>query len=78
MPIFEFRCLKCEKFFELLCMKDEDTREMACPHCKAVDFERVMSRTNYAVNGPAKGKMAQQTRTCSSGSCTTWDIPGCS
>ena len=78
MPIYEFKCLKCEEFFELLLMNAEDQMEMKCPSCESENFERVLSTANYSVGGGAgKPKGAtSQTRTCSGGSCTTYDIPG--
>ena len=81
MPIYEFKCLKCDEFFELLVMCEDDKTEMACPKCKSGDFEKVMSSTNYAMTGNAPGGSqsqgaSSQTRTCSSGSCTTYNIPG--
>ena len=75
MPLYEFRCLKCQELFELLVMGQGDTAEMKCPHCDAADFERVMSSASYCMPGGGSGPSAQ-TRTCSGGSCTTWDIPG--
>ncbi len=83
MPIYEFRCLKCEDLFELLLLKTEDQAEMRCPKCQSEEFERVMSTTNYSMNGARSGGAAKsqgsaeaQTRTCSGGSCTTYNIPG--
>jgi len=75
MPIYEFKCLKCEDFFELLVMNNDEL-ELRCPECKSEDFERVLSTTNYAMGGEGGGGVGSQTRTCSSGSCTTYDIPG--
>ncbi|MFH2066423.1 MAG: zinc ribbon domain-containing protein [Pseudomonadota bacterium] len=81
MPIYEFKCLKCEEFFEMLVMGNAEQNTMQCPKCKSEDFERVLSTTNYSMPGggssagTAKGAGAQ-TRTCSSGSCTTYNIPG--
>lgn len=79
MPIYEFKCLKCEEFFELLVMGQDDGAEVKCPKCKSDAFERVMSTTNYSMasgGSSAGGGASAQTRTCSSGSCTTYDIPG--
>lgn len=78
MPIYEFKCLECEEYFEILVMKTEETVEMKCPKCEAVNFEKIISSTNYAMgDGPGVSKGASaQTRTCSSGSCTTYEIPG--
>jgi len=82
MPIYEFKCLKCDDFFELLVLGSDDKNLMKCPKCKSEDFERVLSTANYNMPGGAgsapggrKGAISQ-TRTCSGGSCTTYDIPG--
>jgi putative FmdB family regulatory protein len=78
MPIYEFKCLKCEEFFELLTVKSDEMEKLECPKCKSGDFERVLSTTNYSMgqgSGVQKG-VSSQTRTCSGGSCTTYDIPG--
>lgn len=77
MPIYEFRCLKCNECFELLVINKEETVETVCPACKSENFERIMSTTSYAIgNGSGASLPSGQTRTCSSGSCTTYDIPG--
>lgn len=78
MPIYEFKCLKCEEIFELLTLKNEEKTELKCPKCKSEDFERVLSNVSYSMNGSSgKGQGASaHSRKCSSGSCTTYDIPG--
>jgi putative FmdB family regulatory protein len=76
MPIYEFRCLKCNEVFEILKIKDKV--EMKCPHCGSEDFERVLSTTSYSL-GFAKGESRSptvQSRQCASGTCTTMEIPG--
>ena len=78
MPLYEFRCLKCQELFELLVMGRNDQEEMKCPRCNSADCEKVMSTASYAMSGgggPGSAPSAQ-TRTCSGGSCTTYDIPG--
>ena len=76
MPIYEFKCLKCNEFIEFLAVRSEDSMETKCPKCGAEDFERVMSTTNFAVNSSGGQGPSKQTRTCSGGNCTTYDIPG--
>ncbi len=79
MPIFEFKCLKCEDFFEILVMSKDEKTEMKCPSCDSENFERVLSTTNHSVSDGASEKNQKgtsQTRKCSSGSCTTYEIPG--
>ena len=75
MPIYEFKCIKCEEFFELLVMNKEEEVEPRCPKCKCEEFERVISTTNYAM-GAGQTSVESQARTCSSGSCTTYTLPG--
>ena len=80
MPIFEFKCLDCDKYMEVLVMNKHEEVEMACSHCGSGNLERILSSTNHTVTGGASGGPTSdgrsQTRTCSSGSCTTYTIPG--
>ena len=77
MPIYEFRCLKCDEIFELLFRSSDDPQEMKCPHCGNEDIERVLSRTNFSL-GPSSSKpqTTATTNTCATGSCSTLEIPG--
>ncbi|MDL2268414.1 zinc ribbon domain-containing protein [Desulfosarcina sp. OttesenSCG-928-G17] len=77
MPIFEFKCMDCEAFIESLIMKKEDEVEMKCEKCGSHNLERVLSTTSHTVSsGGAASGASTQSRTCSSGSCTTYTIPG--
>ena len=73
MPIYEFKCLKCEEYIELLIMDRDEEIEMKCPECSSEELERVLSATGYSMGmgSGAKSKVKSQTKTCSSGSCTT-------
>ena len=81
MPIFEFKCLDCDKYMESLVMNKQEEVEMVCTHCGSGRLERILSSTNHTVTGGVAGQpvdsgSSSQTRTCSSGSCTTYTIPG--
>lgn len=78
MPIFEFKCMQCEEYIEKLVMNDADMVELRCPKCESGDLERVLSTTNFAIppGGAGSASASTETRTCSSGSCTTYNIPG--
>ncbi|MBI5592605.1 MAG: zinc ribbon domain-containing protein [Deltaproteobacteria bacterium] len=77
MPIYEFKCLKCNECFEILFTSAQDTAEIKCAKCDSQEIERVLSSTNFSVSGgSASSSASAQTRSCSSGSCTTFDIPG--
>jgi len=79
MPIYEFKCSKCNELMELLVMNNDESIELKCKKCGSFRLERVMSSSNYAVgenkNSP-KQNGCSTTRTCSSGSCTTYTVPG--
>ncbi|MBW1650430.1 MAG: zinc ribbon domain-containing protein [Deltaproteobacteria bacterium] len=80
MPIYEFKCSGCGEFSELLLMKkNDDTAELKCLKCGSYNLERVISASNYSV-GTCKSANTQQagaqTRNCSSGTCTTYNIAG--
>jgi putative FmdB family regulatory protein len=81
MPIFEFKCSKCEEFFEVIVMGSDDEKIMKCPKCESDEFERVVSKTNFNM-GSSTGSASQsagvqtQERQCSGGSCSTYTVPG--
>ena len=77
MPIYEFRCMTCNEYFELLIMNQDEQVEMKCAKCGGADIERVLSTTSYAMgDSGSPATPSAQTRNCSSGSCTTIDLPG--
>ncbi len=77
MPIYEFKCLKCNECFEFLFTSAQETAELKCTKCDSREIERVLSSTNFSVcSGSGSAGASTQTRNCSSGSCTTYDIPG--
>ncbi len=79
MPIYEFKCLNCNDLFEILVMNSDDKKEMKCPKCNSTEFERVVSSSNYAMASPSSSGNKdgyKQGRNCSTGSCTTYTIPG--
>ena len=79
MPIYEFKCLSCQECTEILVMgTNEDQVEMRCKQCGSEDIERILSCTHHAMatGGSGKSQPCAESRTCSSGSCTTWNLPG--
>ena len=78
MPLYEFRCLKCNECFEFLVMKKAEQVELRCPKCKSEEFERVLSVSGLCTGGHSSknGGALSQTRSCAGGSCTSYDIPG--
>ena len=55
MPIYEYRCLKCEEDFETLVFRSND--EVACPHCKGEKVKRLMSACGFKSKGSGVSKL---------------------
>jgi len=49
MPLYQYRCRKCGKTFELLRRMQEADRDLKCPECQAEDIERQLS--TFATGG---------------------------
>ena len=77
MPIYEFRCLDCNQFFEVLVRGNTEDQPISCPHCQQAHFERVLSTTSHQVRSSRAGTAPTvQNRTCSGGNCSTITLPG--
>ncbi len=50
MPIYEFRCDRCENEFEELC-KSTDVKKMKCPKCGGASRRKVASRVGLQFKG---------------------------
>ena len=80
MPIYEFKCSKCEEFFEVIVMGSDNDNTVSCPECDSNEFERVVSKTNFSIGSSSPGQKGSgvqvQDRQCSGGSCKTYTVPG--
>ncbi len=79
MPIYEFKCSKCEEFFEVIVMGSDDDNSVSCPKCDSEEFERVVSKTNFNMGSSSAGQargVQTQDRECSGGSCKTYTVAG--
>jgi len=43
MPLYEYRCQKCGKKFELLRRMSDADRYLECPECRSAEVERLLS-----------------------------------
>ena len=50
MPIFEYTCNACQKEFERLVFKGDDSN-VACPACKSNEVTKKMSATSFMAGG---------------------------
>ncbi|MFP3912299.1 MAG: FmdB family zinc ribbon protein [Desulfobacteraceae bacterium] len=55
MPIYEFKCKKCNRVFESLCFKSDGSDRGPCPQCGADDSEKQMSTFSSVNSGSGMG-----------------------
>ncbi|MFC2158758.1 zinc ribbon domain-containing protein [Acidobacteriota bacterium] len=64
MPIYNYKCSKCQSRFELLVGVTADSNELKCTECGSTDIEKQLS--TFSV-----GSSSQSQPDCASGSCPT-------
>ncbi len=64
MPIYEFKCLSCEKEIEKFCKIGEDGSSFSCPECQG-KLKKKLSLFRSSGDG------GNGCSTCSSSSCST-------
>lgn len=73
MPIYEYRCMKCDKDFEYLVFGSDHSAK--CPDCNTKDVERLMSACSFKSSGgsysPSMEASSSGCSSCSSGNCST-------
>ena len=48
MPLYEYRCQKCGKRFEMLRRMADADRDLECPECRSEEVERLLSTFSTA------------------------------
>jgi len=66
MPIYEFKCNKCEKIFEQLIFSSDEEEKLACPSCGQSDTSRLMSSFSSGSSGSSKGLSSGLSSSCAS------------
>lgn len=67
MPIYEYKCEKCETRFEKLVRRTADEDRLSCPSCG----ERHLSQEYSTFSARANGTAAAPAPSCPSGMCRT-------
>ena len=52
MPIYEYKCNKCEKIFEQLLFPSDGDGKFDCPSCGGGDTSKIMSAFSCVSSGP--------------------------
>ncbi|MFH0844897.1 MAG: zinc ribbon domain-containing protein [Pseudomonadota bacterium] len=69
MPIYEYKCGKCDNDFETLVLGSDD--DITCPECHGRKVKRMMSSCNFKSSGGYSPSSA-------SSGCTTCSTKNCS
>jgi len=72
MPVFEYKCVKCETKFEVYHKSTVNQEEVACPKCSSKDNQKLFSTFAAATGSHSHGD------TCASGNCPMPSFGGCS
>lgn len=65
MPIYEYKCKKCGKKFELRLGFSHDKKTLKCPECGCEDPDRVFSP--FATTSSGGSSFSSASRSCSPG-----------
>ena len=55
MPIYEFKCRKCDHTFEILVRNRNEKETVACPECRSKKTQRLMSAFAGRVGNTSAG-----------------------
>ena len=70
MPIYEFKCTKCDKEFESIVFRSDERIE--CPDCDCKDVERMMSACSFKSSGGVSSSAGSSSCAgCASTNCST-------
>ncbi|MBW6485995.1 MAG: zinc ribbon domain-containing protein [Syntrophobacterales bacterium] len=66
VPIHEFKCRKCGKIFEYLCMRSDDRDHAVCPDCGHKKTDIQLSAFSCSGSGSAAGALSSFSAPCHS------------
>ncbi|MBU1992712.1 MAG: FmdB family zinc ribbon protein [Patescibacteria group bacterium] len=55
MPVFEYKCKKCNSVFETFLKSKKEEKDVSCVNCEAKDIEKVFSSFYSKIKDPDSG-----------------------
>ena len=68
MPIFEYRCTKCNKDFEVLIFGAE---KAVCPYCNGKKITKLLSTVSHKSDGEFTSSHGSSCTSCNATSCSS-------
>ena len=65
MPLYEFKCNRCESTFEQLILSSDEEDNVICPSCGERDTSRLMSSFSCGSSGMGKALSSGGSSACS-------------
>ncbi len=75
MPIYEYRCSKCGKDFEMLILRRDEV--VSCPQCGALEVSKKMSLFGFKSGGDKGAASSRVASTKASSGCATCSATSC-
>lgn len=57
MPIYEYKCLECNKHFEQLVSLSQPDEKITCPNCKSARVQKTISASSYRLSTSSAGSI---------------------
>lgn len=79
MPIYEYRCSKCNTKFEIFLKSINEEVKPICPNCNSEEVSKLLSKVNSKVSGVGvyAKEYVDSSYSCDSGSCCSGCSCGC-
>lgn len=71
MPLYEYRCQRCEQVFEKLVSREQRDKPGGCPACGCARSQRLMSTFAGHVSGGGSIAGSSSCSTCTASSCAS-------
>jgi len=55
MPIYEYKCNKCDAVFDYIILKADEENSIKCDKCGCTDVQKLVSRVRYLAGPKADG-----------------------
>jgi len=66
MPIYEYKCLDCNKVFEVLSTSSSDNPEVKCAKCDSAKVRKTISAAGFRINSGSSSIPSGALSGCSS------------